>query len=215
MQTVTFGRRLQALRETCSLSRRDLAARVRLSETYLEKIERGYSPPPAASTIADLARVLQADADELFSLSGKLSPDVERLLIDVPMLVQLVRVAASWEPDTLAHFLTSHGVEAGRLLHGAGITRRADGASENRCQRQPITAALRTLVFKLDSHECVYCSAQSVLEVDHIFPVSMGGTDEPENLVTCCHRCNNKKKNRQTAPPMVFGRFRASVEQQQ
>jgi hypothetical protein len=32
--------------------------------------------------------------------------------------------------------------------------------------------------------------------VDHIIPVSMGGTDEIENLVPCCRVCNSKKGNR-------------------
>lgn len=32
--------------------------------------------------------------------------------------------------------------------------------------------------------------------VDHLTPVSRGGTDEEENLVTACRRCNSLKKDR-------------------
>ena len=66
--------------------------------------------------------------------------------------------------------------------------------------------------FRRDNFECVYCSAPAVLELDHIYPISAGGTNEPENLVTSCNRCNNKKKDREVPPPMVFGRFREIVE---
>ncbi|HUG89703.1 MAG TPA: HNH endonuclease [Planctomycetaceae bacterium] len=42
---------------------------------------------------------------------------------------------------------------------------------------------------------CEYCGitesdAGGELTVDHIRPQAHGGTDEPENLLYCCHRCN-------------------------
>lgn len=57
---------------------------------------------------------------------------------------------------------------------------------------------VRFEVFKRDSFTCQYCGKtppQAVLEVDHINPVSSGGTDEINNLITACFECNRGKRN--------------------
>lgn len=51
----------------------------------------------------------------------------------------------------------------------------------------------RQTVFTRDNHQCVYCGSPDQLTLDHIVPVSRGGSDDIENLVTCCHRCNSIK----------------------
>ena len=33
------------------------------------------------------------------------------------------------------------------------------------------------------------------LTMDHVIPVSRGGTSERFNIVPCCKECNSKKKN--------------------
>lgn len=56
--------------------------------------------------------------------------------------------------------------------------------------------AIRFDVFKRDSFTCCYCGRRPpevVLEVDHIDPVSNGGTDAFENLLTACFDCNRGK----------------------
>ena len=63
-------------------------------------------------------------------------------------------------------------------------------------KRKPIAKSVRFEVFKRDKFTCQYCgeSAPSVtLEVDHIVPVSKGGTDEIMNLITSCRDCNRGK----------------------
>lgn len=43
---------------------------------------------------------------------------------------------------------------------------------------------------------CVYCGISELsdrLSVDHIFPVSKGGTNDPTNLITACRGCNSSK----------------------
>lgn len=61
-----------------------------------------------------------------------------------------------------------------------------------------ITKKLRFKILARDKFTCRYCgsdSTQSPLEVDHILPVSKGGTDEITNLFTACSDCNAGKNN--------------------
>ena len=44
---------------------------------------------------------------------------------------------------------------------------------------------------------CAYCQAKNVtLEIDHIHPKSLGGSDRVSNLTLSCRACNRKKGNR-------------------
>jgi len=66
-------------------------------------------------------------------------------------------------------------------------------------KRSPIPGALRHEVFKRDGYKCVECGAtnQEVrLHVDHIIPISQGGSNELDNLQTLCIDCNLAKSNR-------------------
>lgn len=66
-------------------------------------------------------------------------------------------------------------------------------------KRKAISNKVRFEVFKRDSFRCQYCGKSSpdvVLEVDHIQPVSKGGTNDMLNLVTSCWECNSGKSNR-------------------
>ncbi|MGY5033270.1 HNH endonuclease [Streptomyces sp. 900116325] len=55
---------------------------------------------------------------------------------------------------------------------------------------------VRFEVLRRDSFRCRYCGASAAsapLTVDHVKPTVLGGTDAPENLVTCCEPCNSGK----------------------
>lgn len=59
--------------------------------------------------------------------------------------------------------------------------------------RKPIGKKLRFDVLKRDDFICAYCGSSPpsvVLQVDHIFPVSQGGTNTIDNLITSCQPCN-------------------------
>lgn len=64
--------------------------------------------------------------------------------------------------------------------------------------RKSLSKKVRFEIFKRDSFKCQYCGESSpdvVLEVDHIEPVSKGGTDDITNLITSCFDCNRGKSN--------------------
>jgi hypothetical protein len=59
--------------------------------------------------------------------------------------------------------------------------------------RKAIPKKIRFEVFKRDGFLCAYCGESPpkvVLQVDHIDPVSKGGTNDIDNLVTSCQPCN-------------------------
>lgn len=59
-----------------------------------------------------------------------------------------------------------------------------------------LSKRLRFEVFKRDGFTCQYCGAKppdTVLEVDHVHPRSLGGLDTLDNLKTACWNCNRGK----------------------
>lgn len=56
------------------------------------------------------------------------------------------------------------------------------------------------LVRERAKYRCEYCHypeflSTSPLTIDHIFPRSLGGTDELNNLCLACRRCNERHYN--------------------
>ena len=54
-------------------------------------------------------------------------------------------------------------------------------------------------LFARDRHVCLYCGrmfAARLLTRDHVVPKSRGGTDEWDNVVAACKRCNHHKGDR-------------------
>lgn len=57
-----------------------------------------------------------------------------------------------------------------------------------------VSKRTRFEVLRRDDYTCRYCrSADGEMTVDHVTPASLGGTDEPSNLVACCKDCNAGK----------------------
>lgn len=54
-------------------------------------------------------------------------------------------------------------------------------------------------LFQRDGHICMYCGQhfpRKLLSRDHVRPLSLGGPDRWNNVVTACVRCNNHKAGR-------------------
>jgi hypothetical protein len=70
--------------------------------------------------------------------------------------------------------------------------------------RPAIKGSKRDIVIARSSGVCAYCHKQfDELTLDHIIPVSNGGTDDLENLVACCHECNSRKNDNNLLSFMV------------
>lgn len=59
-----------------------------------------------------------------------------------------------------------------------------------------IRAERRVAIYMRDNFTCLFCGIKydrANLSLDHIVPVSKGGSNESTNLATCCKNCNSKK----------------------
>lgn len=80
----------------------------------------------------------------------------------------------------------------------------------------PTPALTNQALFARDQFLCLYCGRQhhrAALTRDHVQPVSKGGRDVWENVVTACVQCNSRKGNRtpqQAGMPLLAVPYRPS-----
>lgn len=63
---------------------------------------------------------------------------------------------------------------------------------------------IRNAVWKKSNGHCYYCGVKTIpfgkeensFCIDHVVPRVRGGTDDIENLVPCCSRCNSSKNDK-------------------
>jgi hypothetical protein len=61
-----------------------------------------------------------------------------------------------------------------------------------------VSKRTRYEVFRRDGNTCRYCGAHAPevkITIDHVVPESLGGSDDPSNLVTACMPCNSGKSS--------------------
>ena len=85
-------------------------------------------------------------------------------------------------------------------------------------ERKSISKKLRFEVYKRDSFTCQYCGRKApdvALNIDHIKPISKGGTDDILNLITSCFDCNNGKRDVLLGDDAILSKQRLQLEQLQ
>lgn len=66
-------------------------------------------------------------------------------------------------------------------------------------KRKNLSKRKRFEIFKRDGFTCQYCGSQPpnvVLVIDHIEPVSKGGSNDEMNLISSCEACNQGKSDK-------------------
>ena len=70
----------------------------------------------------------------------------------------------------------------------------------NECRRERSEKTnllkLRFKILERDNFTCQYCgrkAPETILEIDHNYPESKGGTNKRNNLITSCRECNRGK----------------------
>lgn len=60
-------------------------------------------------------------------------------------------------------------------------------------RRVQISKERRDKIFKRDGYRCCVCGTDQDLTIDHVIPLSAGGSNLDSNLVTMCQEHNEKK----------------------
>jgi 5-methylcytosine-specific restriction endonuclease McrA len=84
--------------------------------------------------------------------------------------------------------------------------------------RKSVSKKVRFEVFKRDKFICQYCGRHApniILEIDHIEPVSKGGTNDILNLITSCKECNRGKTNVQLDDESALAKQKKQLEELQ
>ena len=88
---IRTARSIRAERDP-QFSLRQVAQRVGVEPAYLSKVERGLVPPPSEATIVKLAADLGEDPDMLLALAGKVSRDLQAIILRRPKeFAELIR----------------------------------------------------------------------------------------------------------------------------
>jgi HTH-type transcriptional regulator, competence development regulator len=107
-----LGDRIRKLREQSPKykSLRQFADALKKSPSWVSKVERNLEVPSQES-IVEIARLLDADSDELLTLANKLDPEIERDLVRHAEMHGLLRTIKDMTPAQLERL----GQEAKRL----------------------------------------------------------------------------------------------------
>ena len=84
--------------------------------------------------------------------------------------------------------------------------------------RKPIPKSVRFEVLKRESFKCHYCGAAApdvLPQVDHIKPVSKGGTNDLLNLITSCAACNAGKSDKALDDKSALQKSRKQMDELQ
>ena len=90
--TTSARRARRSLETDLRFSLRQVAQRIDVEPAYLSKVERGLVPPPSEATIVRLAADLGEDADVLLAMAGKVSSDLQAIILRRPkQFAELIR----------------------------------------------------------------------------------------------------------------------------
>lgn len=68
----------------------------------------------------------------------------------------------------------------------------APGAPRGHRVKKSIPVGVKRLIWKKADNKCENCSSTFALEIDHIQPKALGGTNHAENLRLLCRSCNQR-----------------------
>ncbi len=103
------------------------------------------------------------------------------------------------------NFLPNHRLKLERLIGATEILDLSELAEfievaalerpsyEDRWASRRIPDTVKAAVIVRDGGRCRDCHSAVNLQIDHIVPLSKGGSSEESNLQTLCRRCNRRK----------------------
>jgi hypothetical protein len=143
---------------------------------------------------------IEQAADVMESLEGRLTgetltPAIRKLMALGVSPQNLGEIVAAIVGDEVS-FRTRASV-AGRARETSIYTPRYPGQQTSPRLPDREWWPLRWSIIRRDGEFCRYCGgAEGGICVDHVVPLSCGGTNDPDNLVVACIPCNSSKSDR-------------------
>lgn len=112
---MTFGQRIRELRQSKSMTQKELAEKIGISFAYVSKLETGTKSPPRENIIMALVKALginNVGMDELFGLANKLPSDL-RKQVDTETIRMLRTIKG--EEETRTHSIATSGQQVDEL----------------------------------------------------------------------------------------------------
>ena len=109
---MTFGSRIRELRQAKNLTLRDVAKKVKVTFTYVSKIENqklSFGEFPSNEMILKLARALDADPDELLLLAKKIPDMIRKRVLQRPDAFRRIATLDDRRLDEVLEFLEKEG----------------------------------------------------------------------------------------------------------
>jgi len=117
---------------------------------------------------------------------GWLAPSLRHRILTIETWVKRLQKFAPL--DSIAQELVKFDTQAIQNPEISGIEYRAGTLKGYEC---------REYLLEKWNRQCAYCGVKDVpLEIEHIQPKSQGGSDRISNLCLACHKCNQRKGNR-------------------
>lgn len=128
------------------------------------------------------------------ALAGDCSPTDVRELMQYPFGSEWGLDDWSWKEDDRGHY-------AKDLLPGFRATSSAhftQAASCNaRCAKQGVDGTITDAEWRellgAYANSCSYCGVPGRMQIDHVVPISRGGTNTIDNITPACAKCNREK----------------------
>jgi hypothetical protein len=80
----SFGALVRREREAKGIGLREMAKMIRVSPTYLSKVERDEFAPPAEDKVKAIANIIGCDSDDLLALAGRVASDLSGIIKQQP-----------------------------------------------------------------------------------------------------------------------------------
>lgn len=84
---------------------------------------------------------------------------------------------------------------------------RSETTALNNKIRRAIPITIKREIWRQAESKCENCNSQYALEVDHIKPVALGGSNNRDNLRLLCRACNQRQAIEKLGPPKVQMHF--------
>jgi 5-methylcytosine-specific restriction endonuclease McrA len=144
--------------------------------------------------------LLRSHKEEIFTASGCLALNASFEPLTILPVRRALRLVIDQKAEVLEVDESRTFRSARRDLPCPTVIRLVRYVHVPRKFRRQVT---NTFLFARDGYRCMYCGrhrqelkGREFLTRDHVTPLSRGGTNSWQNVVTACSPCNNRKGNR-------------------